>query len=325
MVDPTRGPGDPEPQSGDDGAPTEGTGRFPDVAPEDAPAIPSTDWSGSPIPSDGGPEPSVPSDVPSAAASIPTAPAPPPAPVDWTPAPLVAPPAAWSDPTPPPPPVGWEVAAPVRREVAPGLVFASTGRRFVAYLIDTIIALLITWLIDIPLVLALGSSSNGGSILVATSIAAAGLTSFAYFALGWRSRARGTPGMRLLKLQIGNAFDGRTLTWDQAVRRWAAMGFPLYLLSIIPAVAGFVSLASLALAITLLITTIASQTKQGLHDRFANSAVVEPIGQGNGAIVGCVVLLVVVFVVLPVVSIVALIFLGGQVSSILSSVGSPPP
>lgn len=222
----------------------------------------------------------------------------------------------------PPPPVGWAVPAPVKREIAPGLVFASTGRRFVAYLVDWLLALLLTWLVEIPLVLLTPSSSNLGTIFSAISFAAVAL---AYFTLGWRSRARGTPGMRMLKLQIGNAFDGRTLTLEQAFRRWVAMGYPLYLLWLLPAIAGWAVLATLALWIALVLTTIASQTKQGLHDRVANSAVVEPAGIGNSSVVGCVVILVLVFVVLPIVSIVALLFLGGQVSQILSTVGSPAP
>jgi hypothetical protein len=72
--------------------------------------------------------------------------------------------------------------------------------------------------------------------------------------------------------------------------------------------------------IVLLITTATSPTKQGLHDRFANSAVVRPTNAGNTAVVACLVI-VLILVALTVLSIVALIFLGSQVSDILSSVG----
>ena len=220
-----------------------------------------------------------------------------------------------------PPPVGWVVAAPVKREVAPGLVFGSTGRRFVAYLVDWILTLLLIWLVDIAVVLVAPSGSGLGTILSAVSFAG---VSLGYLVLGWRSKAHGTPGMRLLKLQIGTAFDGRTLTVDQAFRRWVAMGYPLYLLWLVRPIAGWAVLATIAWWIALIVTTGASQTKQGLHDRVATSAVVEPAGAGSGAIAGVVVILVLVALVLPILSIIALLFLGGQVSQILSTVGSSP-
>ena len=37
---------------------------------------------------------------------------------------------------------------------------------------------------------------------------------------------RGTVGMKVLGMQIGNAVDGKTLTTEQAVRRWIALGAP---------------------------------------------------------------------------------------------------
>lgn len=345
MVDHTPGAGDPEPggaqpDAGTGGPPAESGGRFPDLAPEESPDVRSTDWSGSPVPSEETPAPSgapapngeasqpAPAQAAPAASEVPPIAAPPTdpgaqaPPVAWAPAAPSAPLVWGAAATPPPPPVAWQVAAPVKREIAPGLVFASTGRRFVAYLIDSILALLLTWLVEIPLVLITPSGSSFATIISAISFAGVALV---YFIVGWRSRARATPGMRMLKLQIGNAFDGQTLTIDQAFRRWVVMGYPLYLLWLVPSLAGLGGLATFGLWIALLLTTIASQTKQGLHDRVANSAVVEPIGAGNGAVVGCVVVVVLVFVVLPIVSIVALVFLGGQVSSILSTVGSPAP
>jgi hypothetical protein len=42
--------------------------------------------------------------------------------------------------------------------------------------------------------------------------------------------------------------------------------------------AGFSGTALLLWSIVLLVTTAVSPTKQGLHDRFANSAIVQPIG-----------------------------------------------
>ena len=73
-------------------------------------------------------------------------------------------------------------------------------------------------------------------------------------------------------------------------------------------------------AIVLLISTTTSPTIQGLHDRFANSAVVRPVGAGTSLTAACLVIII-VLVLIALASIVALIFLGGQVSAILSAVG----
>jgi hypothetical protein len=81
-----------------------------------------------------------------------------------------------------------------------------------------------------------------------------------------------------------------------------------------------VGLAQLVWAIVLLISTTTSPTKQGLHDRFANSAVVRPAGAGTGLATTCLVV-VIVLLLIGLASIVALIFLGGQVSAILSAAG----
>ena len=235
----------PEPESGGPDPAADDTGRFPDIAPETAPEVTSTDWSGSPLstgegspaaptgteppavvpPADSTPPPAVP----------PPADAPPTAPLAWGSAAASQPPAGQpsggQDPASPAPPVTWDVAAPVQREIAPGLVFASTSRRFVAYVIDNLVILILTWVVAIGVILVVGSSSTVANVVSAVAFMA---VAFAYFALGWRSGARATPGMRVLRLQIGNAFDGRPLTMDQAVRRWAALGYPLYALSVIP-------------------------------------------------------------------------------------------
>jgi hypothetical protein len=94
-------------------------------------------------------------------------------------------------------------------------------------------------------------------------------------------------------------------------RRWAALGYPLHALR---SSGGrrLASLAELVLPIALLITTIASQTKQGLRS-IASSAVVEPIQAARGAIVGSVLILITSWAILPPLSIIALVFLGGQV------------
>ena len=329
MADETTGSGDPKKPGQDESGPDD---------------VRSTDWSGAPLepPTDASAAPDAP------APSPPTSPTPAPA-VDWagpassTPPPTTgwaaapaqppgAPPSAAWDPTAPappvppsapPPPVGWAAVAPPPppAEIAPGLTFGSTGRRFVAFLLDQIVLVLLAIVIGLIVAPLLGSGGAGSVVsqLLASAI------SLAYFVGTWRSSARATPGMRLLKLQVGNAFDGRVLTTEQAIRRWVALGEPLGLLFATTATAGIGGLALLVWSIVLLITTATSPTKQGLHDRFANSAVVEPAGIGNGAVIGCIVLLVIVFIVLPLISIIGLISVGGEVTRILSAVGSPAP
>jgi hypothetical protein len=91
--------------------------------------------------------------------------------------------------------------------------------------------------------------------------------------------------------------------------------------NVVPAFAGAASRVELLWVIVLMITTATSPTKQGFHDRFANSAVVRPIGASNTLATACL-LIAVIVVVLLVVSIIALIAIGGQVSTILSEVGN---
>ena len=55
--------------------------------------------------------------------------------------------------------------------------------------------------------------------------------------------------------------------------------------------------------------------------RAARSAVVEPTGLGSSGLVTACLLLAIIFIVLPIVAIIGLIFLGGQISGILDEVG----
>ena len=69
----------------------------------------------------------------------------------------------------------------------------------------------------------------------------------------------------------------------------------------------------------LLATTASSPTKQGLHDRMANTALVQPVGAQTPAVT-CLVIVVALFA-LWVVGLV-LVLLSGDVSRILSEVGT---
>jgi uncharacterized RDD family membrane protein YckC len=215
---------------------------------------------------------------------------------------------------------------------APGLEYSGALPRFVAYFVDGIILGIIGAAIQ-AVIYAVGLPVAGLSVADAYGNAPAYLAigvvavvvvtavEAAYFILLWASDGRATLGMRLLKIQVGDATDGRTISKETAFRRWLALGAWLPALVVVPALAGLANLVFLVWSLVLLVSTVSSPTKQGIHDRFANTAMVQPAGgSSNGMVMGCVVILAVV-VGLVVLSFIALIFLGGQVSSILSEVG----
>lgn len=163
-----------------------------------------------------------------------------------------------------------------------GLVYADVPNRVIAFILDyvvIIVILIVVGLILAPLGIAaatIGSSTVNaiGSIIVGLIglIVAAG-----YFIWTWTAR-RATLGMQLLGMQIGNAGDGRTLTTEQAGRRYLALvgpGILSYALGGLPVIGLIISLLSLLWVIYLLYTTANSPTKQGWHDVFANTQVVK--------------------------------------------------
>lgn len=284
---------------------------------------------------------------------VPTPAAPAPAP-PLTPQPDVAPPAAagglisaapvWgaaepegtmpgAGPAPgsPPPAVGWGQPVSSGRDVpgAPGFVFADTPSRFVGWLIDGLIVFFISAILGTVFAAAVGGSSSFRVDTSDTTTTTTGIAfwiiwlviSLVYFVFFWTGGRRATPGQRLLKIQVGNAHDGRNLDVTQAAVRWVGYGEWLILLSLAPALAGLGGLLSFVWPFVLLITTIISPTKQGLHDRLGGSWVVKPADANNGGLVlGCLLLLI-LLIVLPLIAIIGLIFLGSQVSTILSTVG----
>jgi uncharacterized RDD family membrane protein YckC len=203
--------------------------------------------------------------------------------------------------------------------LAPGIAYAGTAARVVAYLIDGLVLGLAV--LVVVAVLAAIFPSDPTSFSIAYTILTVAIE-LVYFVGLWASSYRATLGMRVLQLQIGNATDGRTLTPEQAVRRWIAMGFPLALLALIPALATASGALFLLWLVILTFSIAMSPTKQGLHDRFAGSAIARPAGASNAVVIGCLLLLLVVFVLLPLLVIVPLILLGGEIETMLSEIGS---
>ncbi|MEO7118012.1 MAG: RDD family protein, partial [Candidatus Limnocylindrales bacterium] len=102
--------------------------------------------------------------------------------------------------------------------------------------------------------------------------------SAAYFIYMWVNM-RATMGMRLLGMQIGHESDGRTITYQQAALRFAVMWGPYYLAGLLAAfalgLALLTYLVAIAWGIVLIVTTAQSPTKQGLHDKYAQTMVVK--------------------------------------------------
>ena len=220
--------------------------------------------------------------------------------------------------------VGW-VAPPPEPVAAgkPGWVIAGVGPRLGAWILDGLFGfiLLIIGAILFGIVLAIVSPNDTRLPEWVYLVVVIGFY-FVYFVGFWTSKGKATPGMRLFKLQVANAADGKRLEIGPAVTRWLALGYAFSLLGLIPVLSGLASLLTIIWSIVLLITTSQDTMHQGLHDRWAKSVVVRPegAGAGGGAVIGCLiaVLIVGLLFLLP---IIALIFLGGQVSTILSAVG----
>jgi len=235
-----------------------------------------------------GPDPSYP------APPNPTPPDPDPAgsPPAWSPPPPASPPPA----SPPPPaPSGlpsWTTQLTSTAPVAgpAGLYYADVPNRAIAYIIDAILLAIINAIVGAVLAaiglnsftVDLNATSIGGLLVynpIVGLIQAVIFTAIsgAYFIYTWTTM-RGSVGQKVLGMQVGNAADGKTLTMEQAVKRWLALGAPFGIaqaLNPLPGLGIIIALAALVWVIALLVTTAQSPTKQGLHDRYANTVVVK--------------------------------------------------
>jgi uncharacterized RDD family membrane protein YckC len=194
-----------------------------------------------------------------------------------TPAPAAAPPPAPA----PSPGGGWAAAPPPSAPGIPGFVYADVPNRFIALIIDALVMFVLFVVIAVILgavglqagVTATGTSLVSGIVFAVISLVVGG----AYFIYTWTSM-RASVGMRVLGMQVGNAFDGKTLTMEQAARRYLVLWGPSTLSGALNSVSGIGNLISLVVffyLVYLLWTTAKSPTKQGFHDIFANTVVVK--------------------------------------------------
>jgi uncharacterized RDD family membrane protein YckC len=196
----------------------------------------------------------------------------------------------------PPPASGWTAAPPPTPVPGhAGLFYADVPNRIIAIIIDAIIVGIVGLIVSLVLFVAIGSPTTVNTVNDPNSVlgvrfetstnwlstivsALVGLALPAgYYIYTWTAM-RGTIGQKALGMQVGNAADGATLTMEQAVKRWLALGGVFALaqfLNPLPGLGILIGLASFVWVIALLYTTATSPTKQGLHDQYAGSVVVK--------------------------------------------------
>jgi uncharacterized RDD family membrane protein YckC len=211
-----------------------------------------------------------------------------------------------SDPTPPtppgaatPPPSNWTAPPPQNQGgfavaqaaagPAPGVVYADTTMRVIAYIIDSIILGIAIALVAIILgSIAFGLVVGGGfaiAIIIAVIIAIIALLGSAFYFVYFWQTLRASPGQKMLGLETVNATDGATLTRDQAVRRWAFLFGPQVIASVfqfsgsvssaLGSIGSILGLVAFIYVIYLLYTVTQSNKRQGFHDVQANTVVVK--------------------------------------------------
>ena len=199
-----------------------------------------------------------------------------------------------SQPQPPsaPPPGGgaprgseWTANITARGTVAGpgGLALADLPSRIIAVVIDFIILGVVGFIVGaiihpilgdrfgVPGVFV-GSVPSLLSSLVVVAIMAA--VSAAYFIYMWLRMDGATVGMRVSKLQVRDATSGGAITQNQAIQRWLFLAGPWALNWFYGWGLGLIiTIAVLVYYISLLVSTAQSPTRQGLHDKQANTVV----------------------------------------------------
>ena len=195
---------------------------------------------------------------------------------------------------------------------APGLEFIGAIPRLAAHAID-LVAISITF-VALAYILFFVLYAASGSMSVLPVVVVVGVAvDGAYFIGFWRTKA--TPGMRVFDLQIGHAADGRRLGIGGALRRWVVLGSWLMIVGMAALPIWLPGALALLWSTVLVVTIALSPTRQGLHDRIANTAVVGPAAATsagaamNTRAIACVLLIgIVALFVLPVV--IAMLLLG---------------
>ena len=136
----------------------------------------------------------------------------------------------------------------------PGVEVAPLGRRFVAFLIESLIPGIVGGVLAVVLPAASGPVRGVLSIVGALVIVA-----WAIIVIYLQAEKAAGPGMRLMKLQLVGFYDGRPIGWGRVLLR--AVIFWL------------LAITGIGLVI-MLITLLAHPRKQGWHDRAAKAVVI---------------------------------------------------
>jgi uncharacterized RDD family membrane protein YckC len=128
------------------------------------------------------------------------------------------------------------------------------GRRFGAYVIDSVVPVVAAVLVDI-------GARDGGDGANVPLVVVGALLGLAWTVVFWQQLATvaASPGMRLLKLQLVGFFDGRPVGWGRVVLRWLVF-----------TVLGVTGIGFLLLLASLLV----NPRHQGWHDRAAKAVVI---------------------------------------------------
>lgn len=295
-------------QTPDGDRPPEPAAQPPDGAPE-----PDTETARFPVAETAEPEaPTATPDAPSPAGIISAAP------VGWTPPPGDAanPPSAdgplvpWSAPAAP-------VAATALGTAAEGVVIARVFPRVVAYFVDV----LILGALGLAVSLALGLYGPDRDRTVAFGVGAAlVVVDLLYFVGLWTSGLQATLGMRLLRLRVLNAATAGSLPFNDALLRWLGLTGAIGILGLVPGIDAYIGLIGAVWLLILLVTTSSDRLRQGLHDKWARSVIVQPAPGGSGlAFATCLVIIVIFGLVLPIAGIA---LYGDRLREILIEIGN---
>ena len=193
-----------------------------------------------------------------------------------------------------PPSPGWQApsqvggvsAAPIAAGPAPGVAYADTVQRVIAYIIDVIIFAVVFVFIVGAIVAAIFASGAVGlgivGILVLGALSLVG--SAAYFIYTW-TNMRASIGQRVLGLETVNAADGSTITMDQAIRRWAWLFAPSAIGQVLGysgsgalgALGSLIGFLAFLYQIYLLYTVTQDPKRQGFHDKQVGTVVVKRV------------------------------------------------
>jgi len=156
-----------------------------------------------------------------------------------------------------------------------GLRVPAIPRRLGAYVIDCLIVYFFfsAWLG------ALGYAGAEKQAILAGVIA--GLGQLVYFVACWRL-FRGTVGLRVLKLQIGNVQTGEALAWGDAFVRWCILQGPFALVTVVPVVLyPAVLFGAAGWSAFLLYDAYYKPDHRAVHDRVVHSLVAQTVATGR--------------------------------------------